>query len=124
MQKNTVELRNKTNVPTALMLSKSLGEDEQRIMIFGDADFADNNEVERRNIWSMNGRGFIPFLFHWLSNGEFPLDLKRKDGIDAKLNIAEKEGQTASLLQMIYIGILPGLLLVAGGLLLKERKRK
>ena len=114
----------KTNVPTALMLSKSIGEDEQRIMIFGDADFADNSEVERRNMMSMNGRGFIPFLFHWLSNGEFPLDLSRKDGIDAKLNLAEKEGQTASLLQMIYIGIIPGLLLVVGGLLLIVRKRK
>lgn len=110
--------------PVMLMLNREYGERTQRIIVAGDADFLSNREMNRRNVRNLNGRGLVPFLFHWLSNGEFPLDTAPKKGKDFGLFLAEEEGKTIGRLKLIYMGLLPGLLLVGGSVTLIRRKRR
>lgn len=110
--------------PVVLMLNREYGERMQRIIVSGDADFLSNREINRRNVRNLNGRGLVPFLFHWLSNGEFPLDTAPKKGKDFGLFLAEEEGKTIGMLKLIYMGLLPGFLLVGGSVTLIRRKRR
>ena len=112
------------STPVMLMLSREHGEGTQRIIVAGDTDFLSNREMNRRNIRNLNGRGLVPFLFHWLSNGEFPLDTAPQKGKDIGLFLGEGEGKINGILKLIYMGILPGLLLVVGSVTLIRRKRR
>ena len=110
--------------PVLVMLTREHTKKEQRIMVAGDADFLSNREMNRRNVRNLNGRGLVPFLFHWLSNGEFPLDTAPEKGKDFGLFLGEDDGKINGMLKLIYMGILPGLLLVVGSVTLIRRKRR
>lgn len=110
--------------PVLLMLNREYGEKIQRIIIAGNADFLSNREMNRRNVRNLNGRGLVPFLFHWLSNGGFPLDTAPQKGKDFGLLLAEEEGKTVGMLKLIYMGLMPCLLLLIGSVILIKRKRR
>ena len=110
-------------VNTALMLSRKIASGEQRIFISGDADFISNREMTRRNTISFNRKGVAQFIFHWLSNYEYPVDIQKPSGNDNYLYLAGEEGQTITRLKVTYMGIIPGLLLILGASILILRKR-
>ena len=114
----------RTNVPIVLTITRETNDKIQRIVVAGDADFISNKEVSRSNITNVNDRGLTPFLFHWLSNGAFPVDVEVPPGTDNRLFLAEKEGKTIKILQIIHIGVIPGLLLLMGTFVLISRRRK
>lgn len=111
-------------VSTALTLWRKNHQFEQRILLVGDADFMSNKELTRGNIRSTNDKGLVPFIFNWLSNGEFPINVEKSKGNDNHLNLGKEDGKTVRMLKIIYTILFPCFLLLLGGTLLVTRKRK
>lgn len=104
----------------AASLTRNVKDKEQRIMIFGDADFMSNAELSRYNLQTENA-DFAINVFKWFTNGEFPVDTERPASIDNKILV------NAAVLKKIkytWTGVLPILIALAGGYLLIRRKRK
>lgn len=99
---------------TAVSLTRQIKGKEQRIIVCSDADFTSNLRL-RGNLF---GNG----LHAWLNYNTYPQYLPQS--ILAKDVLLTISGSTARTLKIIYIWVLPGLLLIAGTLLLIRRKRK
>ena len=97
---------------------------EQRILVSGDADFISNQEINRRNLSNANDYGLVPMMFHWLSNGEYPVSIETPRGNDIRLNLAPEEGATVRSLKIIYMILIPALISIGGGVFLITRKRQ
>lgn len=97
--------------PVALALSRKVGEKEQKIVITGDADFLSNGELtaSRKNISASNFNLAIG-VFHWMSDGETPIDIRRPYPSDNRISI-EQRGLT--IIKWLFTGIIPALLLLA-----------
>jgi ABC-2 type transport system permease protein len=108
----------KETIPVGLGLSRKIAGKEQRIMIFGDADFMSNAELGRGNPRNFS---LVVQMFKWFSNGEFPVDTSRPETQDNKITISP---DGIDILQIIFLGIIPGLILLGGAVLLIRRKRK
>jgi ABC-2 type transport system permease protein len=106
--------------PLALRLSRMVGGREQRIIVSGDADFLSNAELARWNVRTANF-SFNTAVFGWFSYGAFPIDSSRPRGKDTHINLTDKG---LASLKVLFLGVLPGLLLLFGAVLLIRRKRK
>ncbi|HEY9341080.1 MAG TPA: GldG family protein, partial [Hanamia sp.] len=106
--------------PVALALSKKVMDKEQKIMVFGDADFMSNGELGRQNLKNKNAE-FVLKIFKWFSNGEFPIDASRPDPIDNKIKVS-KAG--VGWMKMILLGVFPVGIALAGSFVVIRRKRK
>ncbi|HXB08227.1 MAG TPA: Gldg family protein [Puia sp.] len=104
----------------AIGLTRTIHGRQQRIVVTGDADFLSNAELGRYNPRTANF-DFSTALFSWFSNGEFPIDTSRPPSKDKRVMITSG-GMV--MLKWLLLGILPGLLLIAGSILLIRRKRK
>jgi ABC-2 type transport system permease protein len=104
----------------AIGLTRTINGKQQRIVVTGDADFLSNAELGRYNPRTANFH-FSTALFGWFSNGEFPIDTSRPPGKDKGISLTSG-GMV--ILKWLLLGILPGLLLIAGTILLIRRKRK
>ena len=104
----------------AIGLTRTINGRQQRIVVTGDADFLSNAELGRYTPKTANF-DFSTALFSWFSSGEFPIDTSRPLSKDKRLAITSG-GLVA--LKWLLLGILPGLLLIAGTILLIRRKRK
>lgn len=105
-------------VTTAVSLSRTIHNKEQRIIVTGDADFMNNKEVNR---YGTANFVFCTGSFRWLTGGEYPIDASRPAAKDKRINVTLSE---AEVLRIVYIWIVPGLLLAFGTILLIRRKRK
>ena len=110
----------KQSVPVAVALTRKIHNKEQRIMIFGDADFMSNAEINRFKPYTVNGM-FAIRMFKWLSNGEYPVNTTRPKSIDTKILVARKE---INWQKVFFLGILPLLIGLFGSITLIRRKRK
>jgi ABC-2 type transport system permease protein len=104
----------------AIGLTRTINGRQQRIVVTGDADFLSNAELGRYNPRTANF-DFSTALFSWFSNGEFPIDTSRPSSRDKRITISSGG---LVVLKWLLLGILPGLLLIAGTILLIRRKRK
>jgi ABC-2 type transport system permease protein len=104
----------------AIGLTRTINGKQQRIVVTGDADFLSNAELGRYNPKTANF-DFSTALFSWFSNGEFPIDTSRPLSKDKRVTISSGG---LIVLKWLLLGILPGLLLIAGTILLIRRKRK
>ena len=111
----------KASYPTVVRLTRKVNGKEQRIVVSGDADFLSNGELMGR--WNMQTSNFdfITAIFGWFTYGEFPIDATRPKLKDNKLDVSSAG---FAWLQWLFLGILPGLLLLIGTVLLIRRKRK
>jgi ABC-2 type transport system permease protein len=107
-------------LPTVLGLTRTINGKQQRIVIAGDADFLSNAELSRNNPRTANF-DFSTALFSWFSYGEYPIDTSRPKSKDNSLNLTSV-GMTT--LRVLLLGVFPGILLIAGTILLIRRKRK
>ena len=107
-------------LPAVIGLTRTVNGRQQRIVVAGDADFLSNVELSRSNPMTANF-SFSTALFSWFSYGEFPIDTSRPGSKDTRLNLTNA-GMTS--LRVLLLGILPGILLIAGIILLIRRKRK
>ena len=106
------------SMPTALALTRNVNGRQQRIVITGDADFLSTAEMKRR------GTGNFLFdteLIGWFTYGQFPVDASRPDPKDISIHLTRPGMKTMSIL---YLGVVPGLLLVFAAIFLIRRKRK
>ncbi len=104
----------------AIGLTRIINGRQQRIVVTGDADFLSNAELGRYMPKTANF-DFSTALFSWFSNGQFPIDTSRPLSKDKRVTIGSG-GMV--VLKWLLLGILPGLLLIAGSILLIRRKRK
>lgn len=104
----------------SLALTKQVNGKEQKIMVFGDADFMSNKEIRRYNIQEQENFQFITETFKWFSNGKYPIDTTRPASIDNNILISQAQ---LSWIKIVFIGIFPLLLAVLGILTLIKRKR-
>ncbi|MBZ4189383.1 ABC transporter permease subunit [Niabella beijingensis] len=98
--------------PVALLLTRQKQNKEQRIAVYGDADAASNLRL--------NG-DLIRSLYSWLNYNRFPVYTPLPY---AKDNLVLRKPAGAAMQKIIYIWALPGMLLIAGTILLVRRKRK
>ncbi|SEW53352.1 Gldg family protein [Chitinophaga arvensicola] len=99
---------------TSLKLTRSVNNKPQRIIICGDADFMNNN-------WLRTSLGIEQAFYSWMDNNDFPIYAHYAPPLDDKLNITY---QGAVIEKTIYLWLIPGLLLLAGTVLLIRRKRQ
>lgn len=109
----------KASVPVALALTRSYKGKEQKIMVFGDADFISNGELGRYNLRTKN-YDFAFNMFKWFSDGQFPINTSRPDSIDNKILLTQAE---ISWLQMLLVALVPFSLGTLGTVTLIRRKR-
>jgi ABC-2 type transport system permease protein len=105
-------------VTTAVGLTRTINNKEQRIIVLGDADFLSNKEINR---FGTANFVFCTGSFRWLTGGEYPIDASRPGAKDKRINVTLKQ---AEVLRIVYIWVVPGLLLAFGTILLIRRKRK
>jgi ABC-2 type transport system permease protein len=105
-------------LPVAVTLTRAMGGREQRIAIFGDADYLSNSEL-----------GFTPpringhlgeELFRWFSYGLFPVDTFRPPAQDTKVILS---AATLQWLTVFFEYFLPGIIVLLGAVVLLKRRR-
>lgn len=114
------QVNKKTEAVVSLALTRTKNGKSQKIMVFGDADFMSNKEVNRSNVKDKENYQFIKETFKWFSNGEYPIDTTRPEPIDNKVLITQDQ---ITWVKVIFIGVLPLLLALIGGINLITRKR-
>ena len=102
-------------------MTRKVVDKEQKIVVLGDADCLGNGELFKvRNEEFETGNYYIILgTFHWLSDGEAPVDVRRPGSRDNKLFIS-KDG--ASVLRIAFNWVVPALILM-GGLFVWLRRR-
>lgn len=106
--------------PIALALSRNVGNKEQKIIVIGDADCISNGELSlNRNKINSANFSFIPGMFQWLSNDEYPINTSRVRPTD---NDVKFKRSNLKYLKIFFLGIFPALILLLGGGLLFKRK--
>ena len=115
-----------SQVATALTLKRPHNNREQRIIVSGDADFISATELERygNGVNSINGRGSVEMMFHWLSNDHFPVNLQRPERVKNPIAFGPENRRLVSQLRVLLIGIFPGLILALGTGILVIRNRR
>lgn len=98
--------------PVGMQLTRRVNGREQRIVIGGDADFASNMRLIR---------DYTLALYSWLNNNEFPVYTPVPYAKDNKILLTPT---IASAQKIAYVWVLPGVLLLAGTVLLIRRKRR
>lgn len=110
------------SIPVVVRLARRVGEKEQRIIVFGDADCIANGELTTSR-FDMRGSNFtmITESFRDLSYGVFPVDSSRPRPKDDALYF----GQGALIwVQILFMGMIPGGLLIWYLLLWWNRRKK
>ncbi len=106
---NLLEGEKEESLPIALALSRKVGEKEQRIIIFGDADCISNGELgmQRKDVWAMNFN-ILTGSFFWLSHEEVPIDMRRPTPPDNAVYVGEIG---MSVAKIGFLGVFPAILI-------------
>lgn len=100
-------------------LTRAFEDHEQRIIVFGDADLFSTANTERGSPVSLTTSAFG--TFHWLTNGEFPVQRTRREPIDGDIQIS---GWLLEILRWVFVGLLPLGILAYGTAMLAIRRRQ
>jgi ABC-2 type transport system permease protein len=108
----------RTAVPTALALTRKVNGKEQRIIVTGDADFLTPAALSRQPNVNF---GFNNELLRFFTYGQFPIDASRPAPRDNRIRLT-LSGMSG--MKFVFLGILPGILLIFSAIFLIRRKRK
>ena len=105
---------------TAMALTRQVNDKEQRVVIVGDSDCISNGEFAsgRKGVPAMNYT-LVRSAFYWLSYEEVPVRITYPELIDDYLFVSE-DGM--EFLSVLFMGILPALLAMAGMIIWIRRK--
>ena len=104
-----------------LLLSRTIGENrEQRVVVAGDTDFMANKIDGSLFLSRSNNTLFMRKLMMWLSNDEYPIDPEEEAFRDNTLDMSLEDLRSFRLL---FFGLVPGLILLLGGVFLAIRRR-
>jgi ABC-2 type transport system permease protein len=98
-------------------LTRTVNGKEQRVMIAGDADYANNLRISMLPANS----GMLMSSYSWLVYDQFPVYMPRPQPKDLFLTIGER---TAYYQKIALVWVLPALIFIGGTVLLIRRKRK
>lgn len=72
-------------------VSRSKGEKEQKIIVLGDADALSNKGILAQHGLPLESGNYqlMMGMFHWLSDHELPVDVRRPDPVDNELKLSE-----------------------------------
>ena len=115
----SAEDRASTDSALAWALARPHEGGEQRIVVVGDADFMSNATLARLKSGSLNLH-FVHDVFHWLTDGLYPVKLHRPDYRD-KLLLIDRAG--IQRLRILLIGVFPACLVSMAIFLLYSRRR-
>lgn len=104
----------------AIALEREVNGKNQKIMVFGDADFMGNSEMTRNNLNTVNS-SFVVRMFRWFSDGEYPVNTARKAALDKTITVTRPEIQ---IMKGVYAGLFPVLIGGLGMFILIRRKRQ
>lgn len=108
--------------PTAVALSRKVGEKEQKIVVLGDADCISNGELTRTRAGLPSFNYYlIVGSFYWMSDDEAPVDVRRPSSTDTQISLTEASYQATRVLCMWVWPIL--MLLTAIVIWLRRRGR-
>lgn len=110
--------RNAQSPIVGFALERPIDGERQRILVLGDADLYSTAQIERRDPMTDNGR---MDAFHYLTEGQYPVQRTRRDTIDTTLRI-ERTGIEAT--RWALVGGAPLTILSIGGFLLLVRSRR
>ncbi len=99
---------------TGVQLTRKINGKEQRIAVFGDADFMSNLRIRNAAFLLMPG-------YSWLNDNQYPIYTPRPDPKDNLVTLSPK---VAGIQKIAYIWVVPALLLLTGTVILIRRKRK
>jgi len=106
----------------AMALSRKVGDKEQKIIVLGDSDCISNGELGRsRNKIRASNFSFIPGMFSWLSDGEYPINTSRVRPPDDKVYCDRGD---LIYIKSLFWGLIPLMILLFGGCLLIRRRRR
>ena len=109
------------SVPIMLALVGRQNEDQQ-IIVAGDADFLSNKEVKGRLAYSTGNSGLVGRMFSWLSEGRYPIGTGSRQfprGGDDKLLVQPAQ---LKLLRIFMVFGIPSVLILLGGTILIKRR--
>jgi ABC-2 type transport system permease protein len=109
-------------MPLALTLTRKVNNKEQRIVVFGDADFLSNEEILKwRNDLESHNSSLKDEVFRWLSYDQFPIDTWRPLSADNRMTITR---HSLPVIKTIFQFMIPAIILVAGAVLLIRRRQQ
>ncbi|MEY8591276.1 Gldg family protein [Butyricimonas hominis] len=107
---------------TMVYLTRKINNKEQRIIVLGDADCIGNGELtKQRNGVAASNFTVVTESFRLLSNGEFPVNTSREFSSDNGVYLGQKAG---IYIKVLFMGIIPGILILLYLGLWWKRRRK
>ena len=104
----------------SVALTRRVGDKEQRIVVSGDADCISNSGLSAQYWFASSNFSLISGAFRWMSYDQFPVDTSHPDPIDNEIRPGKPARKWNKIAMM---GIVPGLLLLAGIALIVKRQR-
>jgi len=105
--------------PLVIGLTKKFKDRMQKIMIIGDADCISNGELSKNS--SSSNNAFIPCIFEWLTDGEYPINTQRPKKTDNDIRVGSP---WILWVKIFFMFLIPFGLLFIGGYILFMRKRR
>jgi len=112
---------NRGPFPVVVSLTRHINGKEQRVIVGGDADIMANDELGRKNMGRTANFQFNTELFGWFTYGAFPVTSYRPSSRDHYFKLTDR---TESLMEIFFLWILPGFMIVFATILLIRRRRK
>ena len=107
---------------TAYLAERKVNGKNQRIIVCGDADCLSNAEIYmQRDGYRSGNATLIAEGFHWLTDGNFPVDVSKEAPIDTRFNTTSDRFNSV---KHIFSIIIPGLLLILGVFLWVKRHKR
>ena len=92
-------------------VSRKVGEKEQKVIVLGDADALSNHGILAQHGLPLESGNYqlMMGMFHWLSDHELPVDVRRPAPVDNTLYLSE---MGVKIWDKVIVWGIPALLLV------------
>lgn len=108
--------------PLIVALDRQINGKTQKIFISGDSDFISNSVLSNSlGGYACDNGTMLMGMFEWLSDGVSPIDVRRPEPIDNKMNLSVEK---VAINEALFLYILPGLLLIIAVFINIRRKSK
>ena len=99
------------NYPVMWGVSRTLGDKEQKIIVLGDADALSNHGILAQHGLPLESGNYqlMMGMFHWLSDHELPVDVRRPAPVDNELHLS---GLGVKIWDKVVVWGVPSLLLL------------
>ena len=106
--------------PFMVGMERQLGNKKQRILLASDPCWFNGEHYRRITGPKYANARLVPVLMRWLADGVYPIAAERTLPVDNAICLKNRDRKYNSL---VMLGVLPIAILLAGGWLIKRRKR-